>query len=190
MILVTGGSASGKSAFAERLAVEYQKGPKLYIATMKPYDAECEARIRKHRLMRCDKGFETEECYGLTLENTYAGKYHDRIGLFECMSNYLSNCMFEDNYEIDDAEMTADDKYRKLTEQMVSELTRLDEVLGQLIVVTNEVFSDGTHYDPVTTQYLHCLGQCNRMLAEKAEKVYEVICGIAVRRKSKEKDGR
>ena len=62
LTLVLGGAASGKSEYAERLAVE-AGGRKFYLATMKPFDAECEARIKKHRAARQKKGFETVEQY-------------------------------------------------------------------------------------------------------------------------------
>ena len=48
LTLVIGGSASGKSAFAERLAV--QSGlPRFYVATMRVWDAESERRVARHR---------------------------------------------------------------------------------------------------------------------------------------------
>ena len=52
-----------------------------------------------------------------------------------------------------------------------------------LVVVTDEVFSDGMRYDPETTRYLEQLGALNVSAARYAEEVWEVICGIPVRRK-------
>ena len=61
LTLVIGGSASGKSAFAERLAV--QSGlPRFYVATMRVWDAESERRVARHRDMRRKKRFDTLEC--------------------------------------------------------------------------------------------------------------------------------
>ena len=61
LTLVIGGSASGKSAFAERLAV--QSGlPRFYVATMRVWDAESERRVARHRDMRREKRFDTLEC--------------------------------------------------------------------------------------------------------------------------------
>ncbi|MBR3318847.1 MAG: bifunctional adenosylcobinamide kinase/adenosylcobinamide-phosphate guanylyltransferase [Atopobiaceae bacterium] len=59
--LIVGGAASGKSAFAEQLALA-RAGRRTYIATMEPYDEECVARIAKHRARRADYGFATLEC--------------------------------------------------------------------------------------------------------------------------------
>ena len=61
LTLVIGGAASGKSAYAEHLAVQ-SGGPRYYLATMQVWDAECAARVEKHRKMRAAKQFETVEC--------------------------------------------------------------------------------------------------------------------------------
>ena len=68
-ILITGGSACGKSTFAEKLAMglrngsgsgdRYNEGKLIYLAAMKPYGPESERRIARHRMLRDGKGFET-----------------------------------------------------------------------------------------------------------------------------------
>ena len=61
LTLVIGGAASGKSAYAEHLAVQ-SGGPRYYLATMQVWDAECATRVAKHRAMRAQKQFSTVEC--------------------------------------------------------------------------------------------------------------------------------
>lgn len=63
MAVVTGGSGSGKSAFAEDKILSLGQGKRFYIATMHPYDEESYKRVERHRKMRAGKGFETVECY-------------------------------------------------------------------------------------------------------------------------------
>ena len=91
LTLVLGGSASGKSEYAEQLVLEAGAGPRFYIATMEPYDEECLRRISRHRAMRASKGFETLECprglAGLALPRP-------GVALLECMSNLVANEMF------------------------------------------------------------------------------------------------
>ena len=69
--LVTGGSGSGKSAYAESRICEWNRQdpkPLFYIATMYPYGEETEKKIERHRMLRKGKGFETLEWYtGLKL---------------------------------------------------------------------------------------------------------------------------
>ena len=61
LTLVLGGAASGKSAYAESLVLKTGL-PRYYLATMQVWDAECAARVEKHRKMRAAKQFETVEC--------------------------------------------------------------------------------------------------------------------------------
>ena len=63
MILVTGGSGSGKSAFAEDCIVAFGNARRIYIATMYPFDEESRKRVKRHQAMRQGKGFDTLECY-------------------------------------------------------------------------------------------------------------------------------
>ena len=59
-------------------------------------------------------------------------------------------------------------------------ILNLKQQADPLIVVTNEVFSDGITYDDSTMQYLHYLGEINQQLAAHAEHVTEVVYGIPV----------
>ena len=61
LTLIIGGAASGKSAYAESLVLKTGL-PRYYLATMQVWDAECAARVEKHRKMRAQKQFETLEC--------------------------------------------------------------------------------------------------------------------------------
>ena len=63
LVVVTGGSGSGKSAYAEQQVLEAGDAPRYYIATMMPYGEEGRRRVEKHRRMRREKHFETIECY-------------------------------------------------------------------------------------------------------------------------------
>ena len=62
LILVSGGSASGKSEFAEGLVTASGLETRAYLATMQVWDAESERRVERHRRMRAGKGFATVEC--------------------------------------------------------------------------------------------------------------------------------
>ena len=62
-LVVTGGSGSGKSAFAEEQVCRCKARNRIYIATMMCFDEESKKRIARHRMMRADKQFETIECF-------------------------------------------------------------------------------------------------------------------------------
>ena len=118
-ILVTGGSGSGKSEFAENIAMKLG-GKMLYVATMKPYDDECLKRIERHRKMRDGKGFRTVECYTDLSEITESA---DTI-LLECMSNLTANVMFSDNND-------------NAFEKIIGGILNLKS--ENIVVVTNEI---------------------------------------------------
>ena len=94
MILVTGGSGSGKSSFAEDCIVSFGNARRIYIATMYPFDEESKKRVKRHQAMRQGKGFDTLECYtGLVRAAIPEGS----TVLLECMSNLVANEMFQEN---------------------------------------------------------------------------------------------
>lgn len=178
LYLITGGSASGKSEYAEKLATECFHAGDFeqlhYIATMYPYDGECRKRIARHRHMRREKGFHTIERY-TQLSGLKA--VAEDVFLLECMSNLLANEMYLPQGGICKRDETAIASADKV---ILDPLLHLKEMAGALYVVTNEVFSEGTVYDNETDTYLKLLGHINRQLAQNADKVVEVVCGIPV----------
>lgn len=183
--IVYGGSASGKSSYAESFAMSLQgEGRLLYIATMYPYkwntteiDPETMQRIERHRAMRADKGFDTVECYR-HVEHIVA-KRQDVL-LLECMSNLLANEMYlepDSNAGSDMAE-TMSPVSNKIVQVLIDLSTRVQE----LVIVTNDVFSDGGSltYDESTREYVKNLAEINCALAREAATVTEVVCGIPV----------
>ena len=62
LILVSGGSASGKSEFAEGLVTSSGLEDRIYLATMQVWDQESVRRVERHRQMRAGKAFEAVEC--------------------------------------------------------------------------------------------------------------------------------
>lgn len=166
LILVTGGSGSGKSAFAEELIVQLHKEPYLYIATMYPFDEECRARIARHRRMRAEKHFRTLECYtGLKDAQIERGG----SALLECMSNLTANEMYRQDGAGADTVRAVLDGVDHVKSRCV-----------HLVIVSNEIFSDGIEYDEETKRYQRYLGEINRGLAERADVAVEVVHGIPV----------
>ena len=82
--LVIGGSGSGKSAYAEQMAVKAAgNGSLYYVATMQVYDEEGKKKVERHQKMRAGKGFLTieqprrlkEAAKKVATENSFAGMY-------------------------------------------------------------------------------------------------------------------
>lgn len=163
--LVTGASGSGKSAFAEQLVLQSGNENRYYIATMQPWDEECRARILRHQKMREKKKFKTLEQYGCMSGLSFPGEKN--TVLLECLSNYAANLCFNSGRT-----WTAEE----LEEDVIHLAAQADSV----IIVTNEVFSDGCLYDDETRSYLRTLGGLNVRLAKRADRVAEVIFGIDI----------
>ena len=134
--LITGGSGSGKSAYAENCILEFQGKNRIYIATMFPFDEESHRRIERHRKMRREKCFTTIECY-TGVKNLEISSDSDI--LLECMSNLTANEMYQENGAGEET-----------VEEILQGIRQLKDRAKNLVVVTNEVFSDGISYDPDT----------------------------------------
>lgn len=176
VILVIGGSGSGKSEYAENCCMKLKaekkdidqdrRPPLIYIATMEPFDEESYARIERHQNMRRGKGFETVECY-THLEDVMVPE--GCTVLLECMSNLVANELFSDSGRKDDT--------ARVIFGGVENLIRQAE---HVVIVTNQVFSDGITYDEGTDAWLRVLAAVNNQAAELADTVCEVVHGIPV----------
>lgn len=162
--LVYGGSGSGKSAYAEWLVMEAPSKNRIYLATMQPWDEECRQRIRKHQQMRAAKNFSTVECFGRP-RNLSIPK--DSVVLLECMSNLVSNVFYQPDRPV-----------HSIAERLTDDIMDLQNQTKELIIVTNDIFSDGISYSTETETYRAVLGQINRNLAAAADRVTEVVFGI------------
>ena len=84
MVLVTGASGSGKSEYAEGVAVKLAgKGNLYYLATMRVYGEEGARRVERHRKLRAGKGFQTVEC-PVNVDEAFAQAYDRTISEAEC----------------------------------------------------------------------------------------------------------
>ena len=166
LTLVTGGSGSGKSAFAEDRVLSFGDAQRIYIATMHPFDEESHKRIERHQKMRAGKCFETVECYtGLKNVKLPAGC----VVLLECMSNLTAN------------ELYLDTGAKERTREAVLEgIRELEKRCRGLVAVTNEVFCDLPPADEEMQEYLSVLGTINCRMAKMADQVTEVVYGIPV----------
>lgn len=160
-ILLTGGSGCGKSAYAEKLIAALPEEKRVYIATMRAADDESIQRVKRHRERRAGLHFCTvEQPLALGDAPIEAGS----IVLLEDLPNLLANEMFGGG------------DWRRI----LPDLTKLAEKCAHLIVVTNDVFSDGVAYDPSTAAYIRRLAEINRGAAQLADYAAEVIYSIPI----------
>lgn len=202
--LITGGSGSGKSSYAEKYIchASNEKGckEKYYIATMQVFDDEGQRKIDRHRRLRAGKGFITIEQPrdvkdAVSKLQSESSLKTGRLALLECMSNLVANEMFQpvdasDTNEagvkkeaLDEPENMRDYDntiISLVSKKVLKDVSILSENVAELVIVTNDVFEDGVCYDESTMNYIKAMGTVNRGLAAMAESVVEVVAGIPV----------
>jgi adenosylcobinamide kinase/adenosylcobinamide-phosphate guanylyltransferase len=165
LILLTGGSASGKSSYAEDLCLRSPM-PRFYLAAMQPYGEEGALRVERHRKLRAGKGFETIERY-----RDYGSLVLPERGtvLLECICNLTANEMFDDDGNMTDPR-----------ERVVEGVKNVASQCDTLFVITNDVGSDGIEYEGSTQEYVRALGDINARLSAMADAVVEMVAGIPI----------
>ena len=165
--LILGGSGSGKSEFAEDLFEEC-KEEKYYVATMKSDTSSGIERVKRHKKLRAGKGFLTIECTK-NFDKLSVGSYV----LLEDLGNFCANWLFSEDME-------------HAKEKIKYELTELFEKSETVVVVSNDVFSDGNNYKGDTLEYIELLGKINSWVADKSDRVIEIVYSIPIYHKGEE----
>lgn len=171
LVLVIGGSGSGKSAYAEKRVMECGYSNRYYLATMMPYGEEGIKTVKRHRKLREGKGFITVEQPRDISQVVEKVAGRETVVLLECTSNLVANEMF-----LPDKIVSED----VVISKVIDEIKQLEKKVGYLVVVTNDVFDDGATYSEETLSYLNALGRINQELAAIANEVVEVVVGIPV----------
>ena len=161
IVLVTGGSGSGKSTWAEKLVASLPNENRVYIATMQVYDAESVKRVERHRAQRADKGFRTIEC---EKDLASADIADSSVVLLEDLVNLMANEMFDGGD----------------VSRIVPALNILAKKCSHLVMITNDIFSDGIEYAESTQEYIRQLAEINNAAAQIADCVVEVVYSIPI----------
>lgn len=177
-VFVSGAVRSGKSLWAEECAARLtgqeklpeksSSGTAIYLATARIPDREMRERVARHRRERAKKGFLTVE-RARDLQDIVPQIPANATVLLECLGTWTANELFDGNGRICDGE-TAFEKIR----------AAVDEILvraSNLIIVSNELFSDGILYGGSVESYRRLLGRLHVRLASCADLAAEVAAG-------------
>src|SRR5574344_192216 len=192
-ILITGGAASGKSAYAEMRAAElaekklvpspYKKLSLIYVATLDPSSGgDTTERIQKHRRMRSGKNFITIECSGSL--SSCAAHCPDSVVLLEDIGNAVANELFSHcNDSAGKAEeytrITAESA-QKAADSVLAGLRILRSSCSHLVAVTNELSSADSFVSDDVKIYEHTIGTVNCAWAAECDEVVEISAGVPV----------
>ncbi len=161
--LVTGGERSGKSAYAQRLALEQSDAP-VYLATARERsdDHHWTERLARHQRSRDARWQTIEEPLHL-----HRAMPEQRVVVIDCVTLWLSNWLTE----------TAYDKGAALTAAQ-HEFDQLSAIESDLLMVTNEV-GMGLHASTaVGRDFVELQGWMNQHIAQRAERVTLMVSGI------------
>ena len=158
--LILGGASSGKSAFAETLVVN-SGAPRVYVATAQAFDDEMHAKIAAHLAMRGDQWRTIETALGAA--DALAEVAQDEVVLLDCATMWLSNHLLADS----DLEL-----------ETQSLLLALENCLGRVVVVSNEVGLDVVPDNALARRFRDAQGKLNQQIAARADLVALVVAGL------------
>lgn len=159
--LITGGERSGKSSYAERIALGMSPNP-IYLATARIWDEEFRERVRLHQERRGDEWTNIEE-------EKYLSKLElrERTVLIDCVTLWATNFFFDNGGSVEPA-----------LALLKAEFDRLCLVDTNLIIVTNEIGLGGVSLDATQRRFTSLQGWLNQYIAERADRVTFMVSGI------------
>ena len=166
IILITGGQRSGKSQYAEKLALSMSQQP-VYVATAHIWDEEFRQRVVRHQERRGPQWTNIEEERQLSRHDLSG-----RVAVIDCITLWLTNYFFE-NQEVNET-----------LGQVKAEFDRFTDQDATFIFVTNEIGSGGVSDNALQRKFTDLQGWMNQYVAERADEVVLMVSGIPVKVKS------
>jgi len=160
---ISGGARSGKSSYAEKLALEQSNNP-LYIATARHWGGDFENRIKRHQTDRDERWTNVEEeLHPSKIETS------KRIVVIDCVTLWLTNLFTDYKQDIE-----------KCLEHFKSEIDALATKDAQYLIISNEL-GMGVHAETeVGRKFTDLQGWANQYVAQKADEATLMISGIPV----------
>lgn len=164
IILVTGGQRSGKSGYAQRLALQLTDSP-VYLATSRVWDEEYRTRIERHQRNRGPQWTNIEEEKLLSRH-----KLSDRVIVIDCLTLWATNFFFDNDSNVEQSLQELKDEFDRFTQQ---------EAI--FIFVTNELGMGGVSENAIQRHFTDMQGWMNQYVAAKADEVVFMVSGIAMK---------
>ena len=165
IILITGGQRSGKSTYAEQLALRLSPNP-VYVATAHIWDEEFRERVRKHQERRGPQWTNIEEEMHLSRHDLKG-----RVVLVDCLTLWSTNFFFQNGQE---------QPVQQTVDAVCRELDNLLQQQATFILVTNEIGLGGASANDVQRHFTDVLGWVNQHAAALADEVVLMVSGIPV----------
>ena len=163
VILITGGQRSGKSSYAQQLALKLTPNP-IYLATSAIWDEEHRQRIERHKRDRGPEWTNIEE-----LKDLQNIDVQGRIVVIDCVTLWCTNFFTESDGDIQFSLQAVTERFDEFTKQE-----------AHFIFVTNEIGLGGTSDNDLQRRFTDLIGWVNQYIASKSDKVVLMVSGIPV----------
>ena len=164
--LITGGARSGKSSYAEKIALSASQHP-IYMATARIWDEEFRQRILRHQQNRGKEWQNIEEEKRLSRHDCTG-----RVVLIDCVTLWSTNFMFDN----------ADDCPIDTTlEELKAEFDAFTAQEAHFIFVTNEIGMGETSANDLQRKFTDLIGWMNQYIASHADEVIFMVSGIPMK---------
>lgn len=164
IILVTGGQRSGKSGYAQRLALQLADNP-VYLATSRVWDEEYRQRILRHQRDRGPQWTNLEEEKTLS-RHSLPG----RVIVIDCMTLWATNFFFDNDSDVDKSLSELKEEFKRFTNQDAT-----------FIFVSNEIGLGGVSENPIQRRFTDLQGWMNQFAAQQADEVVLMVAGIPLK---------
>ena len=164
IILITGGARSGKSSYAEKMALSLTDNP-VYLATARVWDEEFRERVNRHQERRGPEWTNIEEEKELSRHDLTG-----RIVLIDCITMWCNNFFFDLNDDVDATLSAMKEEFLKFTNQDAT-----------FIFVTNEIGMGGTSTNDIQRRFTDLQGWMNQFVASQADEVILMVSGIPMK---------
>lgn len=161
IILITGGTRSGKSSMAESMALSLSPHP-IYMATARIWDEEFRQRIIRHQQNRGPQWTNIEEEKQLSLHDCSG-----RVVLVDCITLWCTNFFFDLGADVQQALQAVEEEFDRFTAQEAT-----------FLFVTNEIGLGEVSANEVQRKFTDLQGWVNQYVAQRADEVYLMVSGI------------
>lgn len=166
LIFITGGARSGKSRYAQELALQLSNDP-VYLATARHWDDDFEKRIQRHQAERDERWTSIEE------EKNISGlNLSGKVIVMDCVTLWITNFFTDTKYDVDAS--------LKLCK---AEIDNLNITNNTFIIISNEL-GMGMHADTaIGRKFTDLQGWMNQYIAQKANRVIFMVSGLPMQLK-------
>lgn len=164
IILITGGQRSGKSRYAQELALGLSPNP-VYLATSRVWDEEHRKRIMRHQADRGPEWTTIEEEKSLSIHQLTG-----QVVLVDCVTLWATNFFFDLQSDADTA-----------LKELIAEFERFTRQEATFVFVTNELGMGEMSQNELQRKFADLQGWLNQYIAAKANEVYLMVSGIPVK---------